>query len=408
MIKALLLDLDGTLLDNDMDAFLQVYLKALSRNMAPWISRERLVPQLLGSTAVMLANRDPSRTLQKAFADDFYPALGTTEQAMHPHLLAFYQNEFPKLAYLTRRREAAARLIQSALDAGVKVAVATNPLFPRIAIDHRLEWAGIPSSRVPFWVATSYESFHSAKPKASYYAEILGHIGVHAAEAAMVGDNPLDDLQPARSLGMAVFHVAPAPASSLPGGSLEDVIEWYPNAEREADPNAEKRPDSVVARLHGQIGSLLSLLSDLSAETWNRRPAPESWSLTEILCHLRDIDAEVHRPRMEMILSSDYPFLPAIDTNPWASERRYADQSGPGALTALVEGRKRTLQLLESLPPEAWERRARHALLGPTTLAEVMSIAADHELLHLADVKLQAGGDGTSRSPSRMRRLTHR
>lgn len=394
MIKALLLDLDGTLLDNEIDAFLQVYLKALSRHMAPWIPPERLVPQLLTSTAVMLDNREPARTLQKTFADDFYPALGTTEQAMRPHLLGFYREEFPKLAYLTHRREAAARLVQSALDAGVRVAVATNPLFPRIAIDHRLEWAGIPSSRVPYWVVTSYEVFHSAKPRASYYAEILGHLGVHAAEAAMVGDNPLDDLQPARSLGMAAFHVAPTPALTFPGGNLEDVIDWYPTADRQTDTNAEKRPVSVVARLHGQIGTLLSLLDDLSSETWNRRPAPESWSLTEILCHLRDIDAEVHQARMEMVLASDYPFLPAISTDPWARERRYADQSGPGALAALVEGRTRTLQRLESLPPEAWERRARHALLGPTTLAELMSIAADHELLHLSDVRLQAGGEG--------------
>ncbi len=166
MIKALLLDLDGTLLDNDIDSFLQAYLKSLGRHMAPWVPPDRFVPQLLRSTGVMLANRHPTRTLQQAFADDFYPALGTTEEALLTQLEAFYRDEFPKLESQTHRREAAARLVRSALDAGVMVAVATNPLFPRMAIDHRLKWAGVPVPPTRFSLVTSYEMFHSAKPQA--------------------------------------------------------------------------------------------------------------------------------------------------------------------------------------------------------------------------------------------------
>ena len=390
MIKALLLDLDGTLLDNDIDAFLQSYLKSLSRHMAPWVPPDRLVPQLLKSTGVMLANRQPTRTLQQAFAEDFFPALGTTEGALLAQFEAFYRDEFPKLVGLTRRREAAARIVHSALDAGVRVAVATNPLFPRMAIDHRLEWAGVPARVTPFSLVTSYETFHSAKPQPAYYAEILGHLGVHAAEAAMVGDNLHDDLLPARSLGMAAFHVALEPDADFPGGSLEAAIEWLPVADREANPAAARRPSSVLARLHGQLGTLLTLLGDLPPETWARKPAPGAWSLTEIVCHLRDIDREVHLPRLERILSTATPFLPAVNTDPWADERHYAAESGSDALALLAEGRVLMLRQLESLSPEAWDRPARHALLGPTSLAEVASIAADHELLHLADIRLQA------------------
>ena len=393
MIKALLLDLDGTLLENDIDAFLQSYLKSLSRHMAPWVPPERLLPQLLKSTGVMLANREPTRTLQQAFAEDFYPALGTTEAALRSHFEEFYREEFPKLVGLTRRREAAARLVHSALDANVRVAVATNPLFPRLAIDHRLEWAGVPAHLTQFSLVTSYESFHSAKPQPAYYAEILGHLGVHAAEAAMVGDNVQDDLLPARSLGMAAFHVAAEPNPAFPGGSLEQAIAWYPVADRETIPEAAKRRSSVMARLHGQLGTMLTLLADLTPELWSRRPTPDGWSLTEIACHLRDIDHEVHRPRLELIRSADTPFLHAIDTDRWAEDRRYADQSGPEALALFAERRVQALRMLESLPPQAWERPARHALLGPTTFAEVASIAADHELLHLADIRRQASPD---------------
>jgi FMN phosphatase YigB (HAD superfamily) len=390
MIKALLLDLDDTLLDNNINAFLQGYLTSISRYMAPWVPPDRLVPQLLKSTGVMLANRHPARTVYQAFAADFYPALGTTEGALLPHFEEFYRDEFPKLSGLTRKREAAARLVSSALDAGLRVAVATNPLFPRVAIDHRLEWAGVPSDTTPFSVVTSNETFHSAKPQLAYYTEILGHLGVHAAEAAMVGDNVQDDLIPARSLGMAAFHAASEPDVAFPGGSLEQVIDWYRGADRETNPDAALQPSNLLARLHGQLGTLLTLLAGLTPEVWSKRPASGAWSLTEIVCHLRDIDYEVHAPRLALILSVDSPFLPAVDTDPWAEERGYASQSGPDALATLTERRIQTLRLLASIPPEAWQRPARHALLGPTNLAEVAAIAADHELLHLADIRLQA------------------
>jgi cytosine/adenosine deaminase-related metal-dependent hydrolase len=48
------------------------------------------------------------------------------------------------------------------------------------------------------------------------------------------------------------------------------------------------------------------------------------------------------------------------------------------------------LRQLEAIPLRSWERRARHALLGPTTLAEVATLATDHELLHLRDIRRQA------------------
>jgi FMN phosphatase YigB (HAD superfamily) len=391
VIKALLLDLDGTLLDHNIDEFLKGYLKCLSRFMAPWVGPDQLVPQLLKSTSVMLANHHPARTLERTFAEDFFPAVGIPEERLLPHFDDFYRQEFPKLISLTRKREAAAHLVRSGLDAGLRVAVATNPLFPRMAIDHRLEWAGVPSDAIPYSVVTSYETFHSAKPQLAYYTEILGHLGVHAAEAAMIGDNVLDDLIPARALGMATFHVSPQPEAVFPGGSLEDAVVWYPTADRETDPDAARRPSSVLARLHGQLGTLLTMLTGLTPDVWTRQPAPGEWSLTQIVCHLRDIDREVHTPRMDLVLSADSPFLPAVDTDPWAEERDYASQSGPDALAALTEHRIQTLHRLESIPPEAWERPARHALLGPTTLAEVALIAADHELLHLADIRLQSG-----------------
>lgn len=72
MIQAVLFDLDDTLLSNDMDRFLPAYLQSLSRELADVIPPERLAPELMRGTQAMLANRDPEKTLQQAFAEAFY------------------------------------------------------------------------------------------------------------------------------------------------------------------------------------------------------------------------------------------------------------------------------------------------------------------------------------------------
>ena len=56
--------------------------------------------------------------------------------------------------------------------------VATNPIFPRKAILHRLSWAGLAPEQVPFALITDYERFHFAKPNPAFFAEILAQLGL--------------------------------------------------------------------------------------------------------------------------------------------------------------------------------------------------------------------------------------
>jgi hypothetical protein len=87
------------------------------------------------------------------------------------------------------------------------------------------------------------------------------------------------------------------------------------------------------------------------------------------------------------ILSDADPHLSSFDTDVWAEERDYICQSGPDALSAFIEGRQETISILEEIDAEDWTRPARHSLFGPTTLIEVMNIAAEHDLLHLAQLR---------------------
>jgi hypothetical protein len=112
----------------------------------------------------------------------------------------------------------------------------------------------------------------------------------------------------------------------------------------------------------------------------------DEWSLTEILCHLRDVDHEVNIPRIKTVLQEINPFLVGMDTDSWAVKRHYIQQDGLAALQDFTQYRQEILHTLDNLSSRDWERTARHAIFGPTHLKELVSIVAGHDRLHLRQI----------------------
>jgi FMN phosphatase YigB (HAD superfamily) len=398
VIKALLLDLDDTLLETHIDRFFPIYLEKLGAFLSHAVPAQRLIPTLLKATQAMINNRDPERVLLQVFGDNFYGPLGTTEGVLLPLFLEFYATQFPSLRKLTNRLPEAKELVDCAFQAGLEVAVATKPLFPAAVNEERLAWAGVPAGENPYALITSADTFHFSKPSPAYYAEVLGRLGLSPLEAAMVGDDLEDDILPARSLGMPVFHIRGEAGSPYPTGGLADVASWFPAAEGQADAESARQPTAILAMLQGYLAALLTTGNGVTPDILARRPSPDSWAPVEIICHLRDVELEASLPRFRAILGEQDVFLSAVDPDPWATERDYLHQSPSDALAAFVKARRSSLALLEALPPEGWSRPARHALLGPTTLAEVASVIAEHDRLHLA--QLRAGLTPAPASPT--------
>ena len=129
------------------------------------------------------------------------------------------------------------------------------------------------------------------------------------------------------------------------------------------------------------------MLTNPSAK-WLNRPAEDEWSLAEILCHLRDVDAEVNLPRVEAILREENAFINGQSTDHWATERQYAQQDPDSAFTSFVANRTRLIELLAGVSSADWQRRARHSYLGPTTLRELVEFMLDHDRLHIRQASL--------------------
>lgn len=390
MTLTLLLDLDGTLLVNEMGAFVSAYTRALSKHMAPYADPVRMVSELLSATQKMLDNRRPDRTLKETFDAAFYPALELEELKVRSTLEAFYKNVFPTLKPFTEFRSEAVALVKEAIKRGYRIGIATNPLFPRTAIVQRIAWAGLSPDDPSISLIPSYETFHFTKPNPAFYAEFLARMGWPEGPVLMVGNDIEADIEAARRMGLPTFHIpedgapgSPAPDGVNPSGALADVIPWIDSQPEEALLPDYSGPQALISILRSTPAALHSLAEELPAEAWTYCPQPGEWCLAEITCHLRDVEREVNIPRLKKITDEANPFLPGMDTDPWAVERQYIVQDCMEALDAFTANRTEFLSLLEGLGREDWQRPARHAIFGPTHLWELVGFIAGHDRLHI-------------------------
>ena len=202
MIKAVLFDLDGTLLPMDQDEHLKTYFKYLSAYMMPHGYEPReFIDNMMKATYFMLKN-DGSRTNEDAFWSAFAAVYGEKVNKDRETVDSFYTNSYSAVSAVCGYNPEAASTVRSLRKRGYITVLATSPLFPRVAVDERLKWAGLTPS--DFDAITSYENSHWTKPSAGYYLEICERLSLCPEECLMVGNDAGDDM-PAAKTGMKVF-----------------------------------------------------------------------------------------------------------------------------------------------------------------------------------------------------------
>ncbi len=205
-VRAVLFDLDGTLVHYDFDAFIGEYLASLSSWVAGLVDPEKLIEQVMKSTWAMVRNLDPRKPNRQVFVEDFFPKIGVPEAVLMPAFDDFYRRAFPLLGKRLgiRAHPHARRMVESLMGRGIDVVIATNPVFPLAAIEERMRWGGLDG--LPYRLVTSYEAMHFCKPNPEYFQEVLSIIGREPGECFMVGNDAEEDLV-AGVLGMGTYLV---------------------------------------------------------------------------------------------------------------------------------------------------------------------------------------------------------
>lgn len=347
MITTVLLDLDDTLLGNPTQQFIERYFAALSGYLSESVSGP-----LVRSARAIMGPGDPTLTNSERFFEALLPALTIPREEFETTVTAFYRDAFPALREVTTRRPTARRLVDALLARGYTVVVATNPFFPREAVEQRLAWAGVPVDEVPFALVTHLENMHFVKEHPAYYEETLARVGAAPGEAVMVGDDWYNDIVSAWQAGLLTYWLGtpgaepePSGAAQADGcGTLDDFAQaaldegWL---ERQTSRPLE--PRQLAPRLMGTLAALLGVVRE---HPHGDHPA--------LLAGLAERE-QAARARLQAIAAGENaPALPEPRPRLDAPELSVA-------VAQFAAERRATIDWLEGLDAAAWREDLLHA-----------------------------------------------
>ena len=191
MIKAILFDLDGTLLPMQQDEFTTAYFEGLSKKLAGYgYEPQRLIGGVWQGTKAMVKNNG-TQTNEQVFWKEFSELFGNKVYNDIDKFNTFYENDFDSLKSHCEYTEQANSMVQILKKKGYTLVLASNPVFPMTAQKKRMQWAGV--NPEDFALITSYENSCFCKPNPLYYKEIAEKIGVKPSECLMVGNDTTED-----------------------------------------------------------------------------------------------------------------------------------------------------------------------------------------------------------------------
>lgn len=241
MLDTFLFDLDGTLLSMDFKYFEKLYFSSISEALSDLIEPNKLINNIWASTGAMVQNTE-YMVNEEVFMEDFGKRISGNLETYKERFYKYYDEGFLK----TQAAVIENRLIRDSVrilkEKGYKLVIATNPLFPLKAIEHRIRWAGFEPSE--FEYISHYEKNHYCKPQIKYYEEILKDINKDASECMMVGNDVQEDLI-AGKIGIRTFLIKDYIIHRTDEEIVSDYIGSY-----EDFYNFVKELPSLTKRLH--------------------------------------------------------------------------------------------------------------------------------------------------------------
>lgn len=202
MLKYVFFDMDGTLLPMKQEDFVQAYFSTLVQRIAPLgYDPAKLVEVIWKGTAAMVQN-DGSCTNSEAFWNTFCDAFGEGARADIGNFDDYYLTDFRKVKEVCGFDASVRPALKELREMGLKLVLASNPLFPLAAQKERLSWTGADAE--DFCYFTHYENSRYCKPNVKYYEEIMDKLSATADQCLMAGNDVGEDMI-ARTLGMDVF-----------------------------------------------------------------------------------------------------------------------------------------------------------------------------------------------------------
>ncbi len=201
-IEAILFDLDGTLLNVEMNAYISGYVQGLAGHFADLVHHCRFADTMVNTAYDLVRAEGGDQSLEQLFLSLLEQRLGIDGDLFRRRLQRFCDDGLQQLAPLVRPFPLVREILQCCFDSDLRVIIATNPVFPRAVVEARLQWGRLDD--FPFELVTSYENSRFCKPHRQYFLDILVSRGLAPDQAMMVGNDTEYDL-PAQQAGLPTF-----------------------------------------------------------------------------------------------------------------------------------------------------------------------------------------------------------
>lgn len=231
--RAILFDMDGTLLPMEHKVFMHGYFKMILGVLSSFgDDPNKLFEGFLKGIDAM-NNTDGSMNNKETFWNVLKDYVSGDICEYMRKSDEFYYGDFERARSFTSENPLAVKAVELAHMWDRKVVLATNPMFPRHAQLARIGWVGL--SEADFDLVTDYESDSHTKPQKEYYLSVCERIGVLPEECLMIGNDERDDMMGAELAGMDGFLVTdcliPSQEYTWKGerGSFLDLIDKLKN-----------------------------------------------------------------------------------------------------------------------------------------------------------------------------------
>ncbi len=233
MIKDILFDLDGTLLPFEPKAFINAYFGGLAEKMEPYGYEPQKLTDAIWTGVHAMVRNDTDKLNEQIWWETFEEIFGERVSQDKHIFTEYYEKDFAKVQKVCGFNPDASRTVYDLKDKGYRVTLATNPVFPSVATEQRIKWAGLLPT--DFAIYTTYENSHRCKPKLEYYKEILDKLERRPEECLMVGNDVSEDMV-AREMGMKVFLLTDClinskkkDISEYPQGGFKELSDYIEN-----------------------------------------------------------------------------------------------------------------------------------------------------------------------------------
>lgn len=223
MNKYILSDFDGTLLFMDQEIFVKQYYKELYKKFIKLgYDGQKCIEGIMSAVMYILTNED-NITNEIKFWKVFENKTNLSKKELTVMLEDFYNNEFCLLKQYTSINPYAKKFIETVKNNGYKIILATNPVFPKVATDERIKWAGL--NPEDFEYITTYENSCFCKPNLKYYQEIIEKFNLDVNDLWMIG-NDMNEDGVSKELGLKVLLTTDNLINKHQQYDVDKMISW--------------------------------------------------------------------------------------------------------------------------------------------------------------------------------------